>query len=118
MDEPRLVDEGCENAPAREQLECLFALSPDLFCIAGFDGYLKLLNPAWEQLLGWSRDELLASPIEEFVHPEDLERTRALMRAGGSRPSQLENFTNRYRHRDGSWRWLLWSARCASRCSR
>jgi len=62
MDAPRPVDEATrlENPPPREQLDCLFALSLDLFCIAGFDGYLKLLNPAWERTLGFTICELLA----------------------------------------------------------
>src|SRR5438309_7145892 len=90
----------------------LFEMTSDLLATMSLDGRFTLLNPAWEQLLGWSREELLANPIEDFLHPEDVERTHALMRSGGERPAQLENFTNRYRHRDGSWRWLLWSARC------
>src|SRR6202011_4981211 len=71
-----------------------------------------LLNPAWQQLLGWSLDELQAQPIQELMHPDDVEPTLALMLAGTHHPAQMENFTTRYRHRDGSWRWLLWSARC------
>jgi diguanylate cyclase (GGDEF)-like protein len=47
-----------------------------------------------------------------LIHPDDVEQTNALLLAGNHRPAHLENFTNRYRHRDGSWRWLLWSARC------
>src|SRR5256884_4638318 len=46
------------------------------------------------------------------MHPDDVEPTLAVMRTGSQQPAQLENFTNRYRHQDGSWRWLLWSARC------
>src|SRR5665811_2263310 len=69
------------------------------------------LNPAWEQLLGWSRAELQAQPITEFMHPEDAEKTLAILHAGTGQGAQMESFTNRYRHRDGSWRWLLWSAR-------
>jgi diguanylate cyclase (GGDEF)-like protein/PAS domain S-box-containing protein len=90
----------------------LFEMTSDLLATVSLDGRFTLLNPAWEQLLGWSREELMAGSISEFLHPEDVERTLALMQAGGQRPSQYENFTNRYRHRDGSWRWLLWSARC------
>ena len=54
----------------------------------------------------------MAQPMQELVHPDDLEQTLALTLAGRNRSAQLVNFTNRYRHRDGSWRWLLWSARC------
>src|SRR5271168_3324369 len=84
----------------------LFEMTSDLLATISMDGRFTLLNPAWEQILGWSREELKASPIEEFVHPEDIEQTLALMRAGEGNPSHFENFTNRYRHTDGSWRWL------------
>src|SRR4029077_514071 len=47
-----------------------------------------------------------------LMHPDDVEQTLALMLAGREHPAHLENFTNRYRHRDGSWRWLMWSTRC------
>jgi diguanylate cyclase (GGDEF)-like protein/PAS domain S-box-containing protein len=90
----------------------LFEMTSDLLATISLDGNFTLLNPAWEQLLGWTREELQSRPLQEFLHPEDVEQTLELLLGGGSRPSQLENFTNRYRHRDGSWRWLLWSARC------
>jgi diguanylate cyclase (GGDEF)-like protein/PAS domain S-box-containing protein len=90
----------------------LFEMTSDLLATISLDGHFTLLNPAWEQLLGWSRLEMLSQPIQEFMHPDDVEPTLALMLGGAERPSELENFTNRYRHRDGSWRWLMWSARC------
>jgi diguanylate cyclase (GGDEF)-like protein/PAS domain S-box-containing protein len=89
----------------------LFELTSDLLATISPEGRFTLLNPAWEQLLGWTREELQARPIQEFMHPEDVEQTLALMAGGGEQSDQLESFTNRYRHRDGSWRWLLWSAR-------
>jgi diguanylate cyclase (GGDEF)-like protein/PAS domain S-box-containing protein len=110
------VTKAAATAPERQVngdgVSRLFEMTSDLLATISLEGRFTLLNPAWEQLLGWSRDELLSRPISEFLHPEDVERTLALMQAGGQRPSQYENFTNRYRHRDGSWRWLLWSARC------
>src|ERR1700730_13627006 len=90
----------------------LFEMTSDLLATISLDGRFTLLNPAWEQVLGWTRKELEAPPIQEVMHPDDVEQTLALMLAGSNRPAHLENFTNRYRHRDGSWRWLLWSARC------
>jgi len=90
----------------------LFEMTSDLLATISLDGRFTLLNPAWEQVLGWRREELMACPIEEFVHPQDVEQTLALLHAEREGPSHFEDFTNRYRHRDGSWRWLLWSARC------
>jgi diguanylate cyclase (GGDEF)-like protein/PAS domain S-box-containing protein len=89
----------------------LFEMTSDLLATISLDGRFTLLNPAWEQLLGWTREDLQAGPIEQFMHPEDVERTLALMRPGMHEREQLESFTNRYRHRDGTWHWLLWSAR-------
>jgi PAS domain S-box-containing protein len=111
MDAPRPVDEATrlENPPAREPLEFLFALSLDLFCIAGFDGYLKLLNPAWERTLGFTISELLAKPNLEFVHPDDREATIAEGQKLAA-DCQTVSFENRYRCKDGSYRWLLWNA--------
>jgi diguanylate cyclase (GGDEF)-like protein/PAS domain S-box-containing protein len=98
--------------PGDERIARLFEMTSDLLATISLDGRFTLLNPAWEQVLGWTREELQANPIQELIHPDDVEQTRALMLTGDQRPAHLENFTNRYRHRDGSWRWLLWSARC------
>ena len=87
-------------------------MTSDLLAAISLDGRFTLLNPAWEDALGWSIDELMSQPMQERVHQDDLEQTLALTLAGRNRTAQLVNFTNRYRHKDGSWRWLLWSARC------
>jgi diguanylate cyclase (GGDEF)-like protein/PAS domain S-box-containing protein len=89
----------------------LFEMTSDLLATISLDGRFTLLNPAWEQLLGWSRAELLERPIQELIHPDDVEQTTAAMLTHDGGLANLENLTNRYRHRDGSWRWLLWSAR-------
>jgi diguanylate cyclase (GGDEF)-like protein/PAS domain S-box-containing protein len=86
----------------------LFEMTSDLLATISSEGYFTLLNPAWEKLLGWSLAELQAAPIHEFMHPDDLEQTLAIMEA--SEDGLEQTFTNRYRHSDGNWRWLLWSA--------
>ena len=92
---------------AEDERDTFFRLSPDLFCIGGADGYLKRLNPAWEQCLGWTPAELLARPWIEFVHPDDQPAVRLEQhRQGGTGPSQFEN---RWRHKTGGYRWLSWS---------
>jgi PAS domain S-box-containing protein len=81
----------------------------DLLCHLDFSGYFRRLNPAWERTLGFTREELMARPFIEFVHPDDRERTLSqnrLVRSG----DEARAFENRYRCRDGSYRWLRWNA--------
>jgi diguanylate cyclase (GGDEF)-like protein/PAS domain S-box-containing protein len=99
-------------APGDPRVARLFEMTSDLLATISLEGRFTLLNPAWEQLLGWTLEELQAKPLADYLHPDDVEQTRALLLTGRARPAHLENFTNRYRHRDGSWRTLLWSARC------
>jgi PAS domain S-box-containing protein len=87
----------------------MFGLPVALHFVAGFDGYFKKLAPSWGELLGYSMEELLAQPYLAFVHPEDVERTRAeAVRYVEGYPTTL--FENRYLHRDGTYRWLLWAS--------
>ncbi|TMM00713.1 MAG: PAS domain S-box protein [Actinobacteria bacterium] len=95
---------------AEREAVAFFNLSLDLLCIAGADGYLKRVNPAFERTLGYASRELLSRPFVEFVHPDDRARTSdALTRLG--RGDEFSHFENRHLHRDGSVRWLQWSAR-------
>jgi len=86
-------------------------MTSELLATISLDGRFTLLNPAWTQLLGWSLDELKAGPVDRFMHPDDVQETVSLMASVLDGDTEARTFTNRYRHRDGSWRWLLWSAR-------
>ena len=120
--EARVTERTAELAEANQELELeiaelkrsqadldrFFTFSLDLLCIAGFDGFFKRLNPAWEKTLGFTREEILARPWLDFVHPEDVEKTIAeAQKLMTGLPTV--SFENRYRCRDGTYRWLLWT---------
>jgi PAS domain S-box-containing protein len=88
-----------------------FSIERDLLCMADAEGRFTGLNAAWERVLGWSRDELMASPFIDFVHPEDVERTVTEASRVAEVDSEIVDFENRYRTKSGDWRWLRWSAR-------
>ena len=100
---------GPAEGDAAANLEHFFALSLDLFTVAGFDGYFKRLSTMWTLTLGWTYEELLAVPLIEFVHPEDKEATLA-SRAQVKDGVPLVGFVNRYRRKDGSYCWLEWKS--------
>jgi PAS domain S-box-containing protein len=99
-----------EQRRLEETTSRLYALSRDLFCTLGFDGYFKSVNPAWERALGYTADQLLTRPMLDFVHPDD--RSRTAKESGRLRRSDdvTITFESRFRTKDGSYRWLLWSA--------
>jgi PAS domain S-box-containing protein len=93
-----------------QMLDSFFNLSHDLFCIVGFDGCFRRVNPAWEATLGVSPIELQAAPMLELLHPDDRARTETAV-ASLVRGVDVVDLENRYRCRDGSYRWLRWNAR-------
>ncbi|MDM0014579.1 response regulator [Variovorax sp. J22P168] len=86
-----------------------WALSQDLLGVANARGYFESVNPAWEPVLGWTREELRALPFRSFVHPDDLAATEAelLRLAQGERTL---GFENRWRTKAGGYCWLSWTA--------
>ena len=103
-----LTDAG-ERTRAEETLDRFFSLSLDLLCIAGLDGFLKRVNPAFTEIFGYSAEELFSRSFLDFVHPDDRARAEAeLARLQGG------NITIRLAVRclcsDGSVKWITWTA--------
>jgi PAS domain S-box-containing protein len=90
-----------------EELDRFFTAALDLLCIADTDGYFRRLNPEWQTVLGYPLAELEGKRFLDFVHPEDLEATVAVVSRLASQEAVL-NFTNRHRCQDGSYRWIEW----------
>jgi PAS domain S-box-containing protein len=99
-----------ERRRAAERLDHFFGISTDLLCIAGTDGYFKHLNPAWERALGYTVEELLSRPYVDFIHPDDVARTEIESARQIAVDQTTVMFENRFRCRDGSYRWLSWNA--------
>ena len=97
------------RAQADELEDRFFAVSIDMLCCLGFNGFFKRLNPAWERTLGFTRPELMSKPFIEFVHPDDRERTLSQNRTVRS-GAHANVFENRYLCQDGSYKWLRWNA--------
>jgi PAS domain S-box-containing protein len=95
---------------AEEDRKHFFVLALDLLCVAGFDGYFKDLNPAWQTTLGWTIEELRSRPHQEFLHPDDREASLAKAAALTSAKQANTSFENRFRCKDGSYRCLRWNA--------
>jgi serine/threonine-protein kinase len=94
----------------RSDMDRFFELSPDLFCIADFQGYFRRVNENFSRVLGYREHQILAKPFLEFVHPDDHKKTLAIMNdldAGNS----VVRFQNRYRTASGDYIVLEWTAK-------
>lgn len=104
--------ESAARQQAQVESERFFSLSLDMLCIVK-NGYFSRLNPAFSEVLGYSVEELTSTPFIDFVHEDDRPATLAQVEQL-SRGIPTVNFHNRYRCRDGSWRWLSWKAQPVS----
>jgi PAS domain S-box-containing protein len=87
----------------------MWRLSKDIMLVAGFDGRIEAVSPAFGSLLGWSESEVVGRNVLDLVHPDDHAATAAQMASLGS-GHYVYKFENRYRRKDGSWCLLSWSA--------
>ncbi len=92
-----------------EDLMQFFNMNLDLSCVATLDGHFLKINGAWESTLGYKEEDLMAQQFLTFIHPDDMQPTLDVM-AQMSEGVKLLNFVNRYRHKDGSYRYFDWSA--------
>jgi PAS domain S-box-containing protein len=116
-----LVDVDAEHraqAEIRRQVDLrtrerdqIWQASPDMLCTATLDGRFTSVSAAWSAALGWTAEELTAGSFIDFIHPDDRTPTTAALALLG-RNTPVFSFENRYRHRDGSYRWFSWNSVC------
>jgi PAS domain S-box-containing protein len=101
----RLEAEIAQRVRERDRI---WQVSEDLLGVSNFEGYFTSVNPAWTALLGWSEDEIKRLHVGELRHPDDAVHSMAGRRrlAEGVPTVRMEN---RFRHKDGSWRWIYWT---------
>jgi PAS domain S-box-containing protein len=94
---------------SRQEFAEIFSMSLDPICIADINTatFLKV-NPAFTRILGYSEQELLSRPFLEFIHPDDVFPTITLIKERLQKGDAVINFINRYRCKDGTYRWLEW----------
>jgi PAS domain S-box-containing protein len=106
----RVLNDTLEAEISRriQERDRIWQLSEDLLGVSNFEGYFTSVNPAWTNLLGWSEDEIKKLHVSELRHPDDAAHSMAGRRrlAEGVPTVRVEN---RFRHKDGSWRWIAWT---------
>ncbi len=108
--ELRAASEKLEAEVEKRTLERdrIWNVSEDLLAVSNFEGYFLSINPAWTRLLGWSEDEIKSMHVGELRHPDDAPNAIA-GRAQLAQGVPTVRMENRFRHKDGSWRWLQWT---------
>jgi PAS domain S-box-containing protein len=101
-----------EYDKTEEELKNIFELSIDMICIADMKSntFIKI-NPSFSSTLGYSDEELLARPYTDFIHPDDKAATFKIIEEKLAQGVSVINFENRYCCKDGSYKWLMWTAK-------
>jgi PAS domain S-box-containing protein len=104
----KVMRDMTERNKLTEERDRFFALSMDMLSIVSLDGFFQRVNPAFQNVLGFTEEELLAMSLFELVHPDDLDNTLTGYQnlAGGQSIKYMEN---RLRCKDGTYKWVAWS---------
>ncbi|MDB6034007.1 MAG: domain S-box, partial [Verrucomicrobiales bacterium] len=101
------IEDITERKEAEAVRERFFAVGADLLAIAREDGFFQWVSPAWTRALGWSGEEMTSKPWMDFIHPQDRDKTNAFVELLAGE-QEMVHFENRYRTKDGKYRWLSW----------
>jgi PAS domain S-box-containing protein len=108
--ELRALSERLESEVEKRTLERdrIWNVSEDLLGVSNFEGYFISINPAWTRLLGWNEQEIKSTHVSELRHPDDAAHSMA-GRAQLAQGVPTVRMENRFRHKDGTWRWISWT---------
>lgn len=99
------IASAIERKRTQEQLNDFFSFSPNLIAVIGMDGFVKKINPSFEEKFGYPECEILSKPFTDFIHPEDLSKTfEAIEKVSIESPE----FVIRCRRKDGEYLWISW----------
>ncbi len=108
----KLIDEIAEHRKTEEEFKRIFDLSIDMICITDIKtNFFRKINPSFGNTLGYSDEELFAKSFIDFIHPDDKALTLDVIVKMLSQGIPVINFENRYRCKDGSYKWLMWTAK-------
>ncbi|WP_443749466.1 PAS domain-containing protein [Asticcacaulis solisilvae] len=99
-----------EATMAEYERSQFFRVASDILLTSNNDGRIDKISNACERVLGWTAEEMVRTPLPDLLHPDDLARTLATSEIL-ARGEELIDFENRYRHKDGNYRWLSWRGR-------
>ncbi|EIA08467.1 PAS domain S-box protein [Flavobacterium frigoris] len=102
------IDRLCRKELSATNLDFYFKESLDLICLAGTDGFFKEINPAFIEILGYTKQELLGMPFIELVHPDDVAKSNAELKQLGQGISSL-HFENRFLKKNGESVCIQWT---------
>jgi PAS domain S-box-containing protein len=97
------------NLSTKQGIELFFDHSLDIMVLIGFDNKIKLVNPSFEKILGWKKEEVILKLFQDFLHPDDIEKSLKEAKAHESGTNAVR-FENRYRCKNGSYRWISWNS--------
>ena len=104
-----IIQDISDRKKAKQERERFFVLSRDLLCVASLEGQFIEVNLAWKNTLGYTQNELIGIPFINFVHPDDRPTTLDKLHRFKESNNILDlDFENRYRCKDGSYKWLSW----------
>lgn len=104
----RKLNETTERLEWETRRNHFFRLSIELLAIATYEGVFGQINPTWQKLLGYPEEELRGQSFFNFIHPEDEPTTRTWLARITEADTPLY-FENRFRSRNGDYRWLGWT---------